>query len=298
MSFPFGAFLDTAANIAGFQHADEQQDDAQAYNYFRWQEQTAREDTAHRREVHDLKMAGLNPMLTMMHRGAPSSPAPASPALMAHGQSHMQEGFASAAQIELNRALTDKTEAEAENIRARTHQEMPVNIERMRQEINQSIEQIENIRQQVQTGRSSAAHFDQQVRNLQETLPQIRAATRQLDALTKLNEAQAIERLTASGVNEAQAKEILQRVKQNLPELERALMALEKTQMEMAQPGHMANEAAQSSYIGQLGAYLRALIPLQGVMGAIPMGRFNRSTPTPSTPIHRGTGNRPDIHRR
>lgn len=289
-----GSILDAGFRIADFQHAEEMQDDAQTFNAQQaqmqrdWSERMS--STQYQRVVKDMQAAGLNPMLAY-HQGGAGTPAGASAssggAIARGGSAQMQAGMQSASQIAVNDALIEKTQAEAEEIRART-QTYPVNIERMQQEILESIERIETLRQQVRTGASSAAHMDQQVRNLQETLPQIRASTRQLDALAKLNEAQAIERLTASGVNEAQAKEILQRVKQNLPELDRALMALEKTMMEMQQPGHMANEAAQSSYAGQLGAYLRALLPLGGIMGAIPIGRGRTGTTSRGTSGHLG----------
>lgn len=299
MANPFSAAWDAAVNIAmpiwQQDKAEGMQDHAQNFSASQAAENRAFQErmrsTQYQTAVGDMRAAGLNPMLAYGQGGAgtPAGNAATSPGgTAARGYpSNLTANLQSAAQIDLMEkqsanieAQTDREKATADEIRARTptHE---VNIAKMRQEINESIERIQDIQQRVRTGASSAAHMDQMAENLRAALPQIQASTNQLQSLARLNDAQAIERLTASGLNEAHAKEILQRVRQDLPALERQLMDLHRIAEQMQQPGRMADEAAKDSLIGQIGAYLKALVPLQGVMGAIPLGRIRGSTTAP-----------------
>lgn len=227
-------------------------------------------NTAWQRGLADMQAAGVNPMLAVHQGGASSPQSPMASSYQQHAGANTS--LVTAAQVSNLNADTQRKNAEADEIRARTPTH-GVQIERMRQEISESVERIRQIQQNVLVGVSTAAHMDQQVRNLQEQIPQINASTQQLRTLSELNEAQAIETITRAGLNEAHAREILQRLKRDLPALEEAQRKLEIVAAQMAQPGHAANEAAQSSLAGTIGAYLRALLPLQGIMGAIPVTR-------------------------
>lgn len=263
--------------------ATAQRDWASAEAHHNREFQKQMRETQYQTAVKDMMAAGLNPMLAY-HQGGAGTP-PGSTVGGAHASTANSGGTepTSGSQVSVMQAQRDnieaqtaKTRAEEQEIIARTPTHA-VSMDKMRQDMAESVERIHRIIQDTKTSASSAAHLDQQVRNLQATIPQIQASTNQLRALAKLNDAQAIQQLTASGVNEAQAKEILQRVRENLPAVERELMKLEQVSRQMAQPGHQAQEAANASFVGQLGAYLRALNPLQGMIGVIPTPR---SAPT------------------
>lgn len=247
-----------------------------------WQEHMS--NTSWQRGTADMMAAGINPMLAYMKGGATTPSGGQGTGSAAQGAATRNadaiplQSMATAAQVENVRAQTKKVEAEEKEVIARTPTHAAT-IQKIGQDIAESIERIQRIQQEVRTGASTAAHLDQQVVNLKETIPQIHASIAQLKTLAALNEAEAITQLTQQGVNRAHAAEIIQRIKQDLPRLERELQVLERTARQMAQPGQMADEAAKDSFVGQVGAYLKALIPLQGLIGTIPLGRAMQAVP-------------------
>lgn len=245
-----------------------------------WEEKMA--NTRYQRGVDDLRAAGLNPMMAYMNsaasygtaHAATSSPAVAG-ASSAGENRPATASMQSASQIEVNQALVDRTKAEADKIRAEEQEVRArtpthaVSMDQMQQNIRESQERIKEIMSRIPTHAASAANLAQQTANLKETLPQIREHVRQLQALTQLNKAQAIEAGARTTVSDAQYDEIRQRIRQNLPEIQKALAELEAKARSLDMPRRGMEAATHQSFIGALSAVLRALNPFANLSGAI-----------------------------
>lgn len=284
--------------VGEWMHQEEMQDDSQSFNSAEaaanraWQENLYR--TRYQIQVHDLQQAGLNPMLAYGSAppGAPGGSAASSGiGGGSGGASQMVNSALTAASVERVEAEASKLRAEEDEIRARTPRHS-WDIAHIGQQISESVQRIATLREQAGAHWASAQQALASADKLRAELPQVQATIDQLKGLTALQ-------LVQQGVEKARADEIIQRIKANLPQAERALLDLQAVAKGMELPGKQADEAARGSFAGMLGSYLRAILPIEGLIGAIPLGRGRAGGGAPAQdPIHRGSGNRPDIHRR
>lgn len=242
---------------------------AQAVAQRDWAERLS--NTQYQRATADMKASGLNPMLAyhqggagvpsgMSASGGAATATPGSSGIATGGRGRIDTTMQSASQIKLNDAIEDRTRAEAEtqrSVKAEIDARTPthaVSIDKMRQEIKESIERIDKIRQETIHTMYSAQNVEQHTQNLRALLPQIAATVKNLEAMTKQTGAM-------TGKTLAETQELQQKIKQNLPELNAKLMRIEELAKQTDMPRRMQDERLHDSAVGSLAAILRALVP-------------------------------------
>lgn len=288
-----------AGGLMNNMFANDRQSDAQQFSAAQAQSQTEFQErmsnTQYQRQVADLSAAGMNPMLAYMKGGAttPSgamgsagiaSPGnnfdfPSAMATSSQIKTQTAQQQLTAAQQELTAAETDKAKAEADRIRAQTPT-YAVDIERTKQQIQESIANVGKIIQETGTSAASAGNIHQQTENLKAQIPQIEAMIENLKAMSKshaadipLKAAQTVatkqegNRAQISGMVEGTARydEIRQRIDANLPAVEAALGKIKG----QVQGGDITQAQGKGQvYQGPRGVileFLRAINPLQGM---------------------------------
>lgn len=229
-------------------------------------------NTSYQRATADMMAAGINPMLAFQQGGASSPSGGQGQGYASHGAptratpmaTFSTGGASTAAQLANINAATEKTKAETKEVEARTplhpattreiEARTPthaMSIEKMKQEIGESAMRIEKIIEETTVAQNSAKNIAQQTENLRQQVPQIQATIQQIRAATKLTT--------------GQTQEIQQRIKVNLPEIERAIKNLEEKSRQLAMPQQQMNFSTHDSFVGALSALLRALNPLQSI---------------------------------
>lgn len=214
--------------------------------------------TAWQRGVKDMTAAGINPMVAFQ-QGPASSPAGAlASGVLRHATSFPGAGgnanLQTAAQTSLLEAAKDKTNAEAENIRADT-QNKPLTGTLIQQQVKESAARIDNLITQSRLNISSAGQADAQTAKLRAEIPNTLATL-------KLINAQTTETLQKSGLTYAQAEQVMQHVRQNLPALIKQGMDLDNKGKQLGMYQRQQDAGLYSTYLGSVATFLKGMSPV------------------------------------
>jgi len=241
--------------------------------------------TQYQTAVADMKKAGLNPMLAYQHGGA-GTPGGATASIPSGGgeslsaaEGHVRQGQLATAQQAVQTAQADNVRANTGLLEAQTETERnkPENLRADTAlkggQLGQALAAAQDLLASVQQRGASAAMMNQQIVNMKAELPKIIAATRQLEALTKLNLGQLNQALASAGLHGAEADRVRQQIQAGLPGIERTLQELEIAHRRLQQPGQEQQSILDESFAGTLSRTIKMLNPFGGIVGAIGIGR-------------------------
>lgn len=232
--------------------------------------------TQYQTAVADLRAAGLNPMLAYMHGGAgtPSGAMGGGSSAASVGAPVVSRSLQSAAEIQVLEAQKENVEADT-GVKRATEREIAartptygVQMDKLRQDIRESVERMQTYAASAAHHSASAAQAMQQVENLRAMIPHISASIQQLKSLSALQDAQIPQIAAQIGKTHAETKEIIQRVKENLPKIEGMLkdvqFAVEQAKVRGAD---RAGEVRGLPIVGHVAELLRMFNPLAGLLG-------------------------------